>query len=98
MRRPKPRILVLGSHARNSFRPWTRNLGHCKTYRSLRDEIWKMAWKFLNNMVLFQHPYFEKNYQEVLWGDNYERLLKINKKAGSYDTFWCHPCLGTRDG
>jgi hypothetical protein len=37
---------------------------------------------------------YEKNYQKVFWGDNYERLLEIKRQADPTDVFWCSPCVG----
>ncbi|KAK5999244.1 VAO-type flavoprotein oxidase [Cladobotryum mycophilum] len=37
---------------------------------------------------------FEKNWQKVFWGANYERLLKIKRQIDPTDVFWCAPCVG----
>jgi hypothetical protein len=36
----------------------------------------------------------ENNYQQVFWGDNYERLLEIKRQVDPTDVFWCSPCVG----
>lgn len=39
------------------------------------------------------YPY-EKDWQHVFWGSNYERLSAIKKKVDPEDVLWCHPCVG----
>lgn len=39
--------------------------------------------------------YFQKNWQYVFWGKNYERLLKIKNKYDPKGLFYCHHCVGS---
>ena len=36
----------------------------------------------------------EPHFQQVYWGSNYKRLLKIKRRVDPWDVFWCHPCVG----
>ena len=37
----------------------------------------------------------KKNWQQVFWGDNYNRLLKIKNKYDPNGLFYCHHCVGS---
>ncbi|KAH8169379.1 FAD binding domain-containing protein [Sarocladium implicatum] len=37
---------------------------------------------------------YEENWQQVYWGDKYEKLLKIKREIDPDDVFWCRPCVG----
>jgi hypothetical protein len=37
---------------------------------------------------------YEPNFQQVIWGDNYPRLLDIKRQVDLGDVFWCTPCVG----
>ncbi|VUC22524.1 unnamed protein product [Clonostachys rosea] len=37
---------------------------------------------------------YQRDYQKVFWGDNYDRLAMIKKQMDPEDVFWCHPCVG----
>lgn len=39
--------------------------------------------------------YFQKNWQQVFWGDNYNKLLKIKNKYDPNGLFYCHHCVGS---
>lgn len=39
--------------------------------------------------------YLEPNWQTVIWGTNYPKLLKIKQKYDPNNTLWCHPCVGS---
>lgn len=36
----------------------------------------------------------EKNPDQVFWGSNYNRLLRIKREVDPEDVFWCAPCVG----
>ncbi|KAF6834548.1 FAD binding domain-containing protein [Colletotrichum plurivorum] len=38
---------------------------------------------------------YEKDWQRVFWGDNYDRLLRIKDEVDPEDVFWCSPCVGS---
>ena len=46
--------------------------------------------------------YFEPNWQQELWGENYQRLSQIKSKYDPEGLFFCHHCVGSerwsRDG
>ncbi|NDU12978.1 hypothetical protein FWH90_07840, partial [Francisella tularensis subsp. holarctica] len=39
--------------------------------------------------------YFQKNWQQVFWGSNYSKLLKIKNKYDPNGLFYCHHCVGS---
>ena len=38
--------------------------------------------------------WLEPNWQKVMWGSNYPRLLSIKRKYDPNNTLWCFPCVG----
>ncbi|AIT09033.1 FAD-binding protein [Candidatus Francisella endociliophora] len=38
--------------------------------------------------------YFQKDWQKVFWGNNYNQLLKIKNKYDPSGLFYCHHCVG----
>lgn len=36
-----------------------------------------------------------KNWQQVFWGSNYSKLLKIKNKYDPNGLFYCHHCVGS---
>jgi len=39
----------------------------------------------------------EKRWQEVFWGENYDRLLRIKAKWDAEELFMCKPCIGSEN-
>ena len=39
--------------------------------------------------------YFQKDWQKVFWGDNYNQLLQIKNKYDPSGLFYCHHCVGS---
>ncbi|ABK90143.1 FAD-binding oxidoreductase [Francisella tularensis subsp. novicida] len=64
------------------------------------DDIYKAM-----NMIIALAPdagtyaneadYFQKNWQQVFWGSNYSKLLKIKNKYDPNGLFYCHHCVGS---
>lgn len=42
-----------------------------------------------------QGSVYEKDWQRLFWGDNYDRLLRIKDEVDPEDVFWCTPCVGS---
>jgi FAD/FMN-containing dehydrogenase len=41
--------------------------------------------------------YLEPDWQKVMWGSNYPKLLEVKKKYDPNNTLWCFPCVGSED-
>jgi FAD/FMN-containing dehydrogenase len=39
--------------------------------------------------------YFEPDWQQSLWGENYQRLLEVKRKYDPEGLFYCHHCVGS---
>ena len=40
---------------------------------------------------------YERRWQEVFWGENYDRLLRIKAKWDAEELFMCKPCIGSEN-
>lgn len=45
-------------------------------------------------MLTIQAYVYQPDWQQVFWGENYERLWEIKRRVDPHDVFWCHPCVG----
>ena len=39
----------------------------------------------------------ERRWQEVFWGENYDRLLRVKAKWDAEEFFMCKPCVGNEN-
>eukprot|EP00040_Diaphanoeca_grandis_P010652 m.54611 g.54611 ORF g.54611 m.54611 type:complete len:73 (-) comp21941_c1_seq1:48-266(-) len=47
-----------------------------------------------DNSYMSESAFEMPQWQQRLWGDNYNRLLEIKQKYDPNNVFWCHHCIG----
>lgn len=57
------------------------------------------ATKVFGNTTYYNEDWvLETNWQEAMFGSNYDRLLQIKKKYDANGLFNCRQCVGSEDG
>lgn len=63
-----------------------------------RDNIPELNEAFGTAAYYNEGSHLEKDWQEVFWGSNYERLLQIKEDVDPNRVFNCRQCVGSEDG
>lgn len=60
--------------------------------------VWGESWRKVapnSGCYLSESDYLEPNFQQALWGDNYERLYKIKQKYDPSGLFYARRAVGS---